>query len=129
MDAMRDDELAGHIEAPAHIAAAEIYLDRYREAAVHAERALAIGRAIGIMFPTLIPTLGTAHFMRGRFEEAVEVLDGGLEAARLGDVVQGKAWSLFNRSMAALFAGDVEDALSAWPRRPWSTPARSTRAS
>jgi ATP/maltotriose-dependent transcriptional regulator MalT len=112
VDAMRDDELAGHIEAPAHIAAAEIYLDRYREAAVHAERALAIGRAIGIMFPTLIPTLGTAHFMRGRFEEAVEVLDGGVEAARLGDVVQGKAWSLFNRSMAALFAGEVEDALS-----------------
>ncbi len=112
VDAMGDDGLAGHIDAPAHIAAAEIYLDRYREAAVHAERALAIGRAIGIMFPTLIPTLGTAHFMRGRFREAAEVLDGGVEAARLGDIVQGKAWSLFNRSMAALFEGEVETALS-----------------
>jgi len=112
VDAMRDEELAGHIDAPAHVAAAEIYLDRYREAAVHAERALAIGRAVGIMFPTLVPTLGTAYFMRGRFREAAEVLDGGVEAARLGDIVQGKAWSLFNRSMAAVFAGEVEVALS-----------------
>ena len=81
------------------------------------------------MFPTLIPTLGTAHFMRGRFEEAAEVLDGGLEAARLGDVVQGKAWSLFNRSMAALFAGEVEDGAVDGRGGDGATPARSTRAS
>ncbi len=112
VDAMRDDVLAAHIDAAAHVAAAEIYLDRYGDAAVHAERALAVGRSIGIMFPTLIPTLGTAHFMRGRFAEAAEVLDGGVEAARLGDIVQGKAWSLFNRALAALFSGEVELALS-----------------
>jgi ATP/maltotriose-dependent transcriptional regulator MalT len=111
VDAMRDDELAGRIDAAAHLAAAEIYLDRYYDAAKHAERALAVGRATGILFPTLVPTLGTAYFMRGRLAEANEVLDGGVEAARLADIVQAKAWSLFNRSMAALFAGEVDAAL------------------
>ena len=111
VDAMRDDELAGRIDAAAHLGAAEIYLDRYHEAGVHAERALAVGRATGILFPTLVPTLGTAYFMRGRLAESAEVLDGGLEAARVADIVQAKAWSLFNRSMSALFAGEIELAL------------------
>jgi ATP/maltotriose-dependent transcriptional regulator MalT len=111
VDAMRDEELAGRIDAAAHLAAAEIYLDRYYEAGVHAERALAVGRATGILFPTLVPTIGTAYFMRGRLAEAAEVLDGGVEAARVADIVQAKAWSLFNRSMAALFAGEVDAAL------------------
>jgi ATP/maltotriose-dependent transcriptional regulator MalT len=111
VDAMRDDQLAARIDAAAHVAAAELYLDRYHEAGVHAERALAVGRATGILFPTLIPTVGTAYFMRGRFAESAEVLDGGVEAARVADIVQAKGWSLFNRSMSALFAGDVELAL------------------
>jgi ATP/maltotriose-dependent transcriptional regulator MalT len=111
VDAMRDDELAGRIDAAAHLAAAEIYLDRYFEAAVHAERALAVGRATGILFPTLVPTIGTAYFMRGRLADAAEVLDGGVEAARLADIVQAKGWSLFNRSMAAHFTGEVEAAI------------------
>ena len=112
VDTMRDDQLVARIDAAAHLAAAEIYLDRYRDAGEHAERALAVGRATGIVFPTLVPTVGTAYFMRGRFTEAAEVLDGGVEAARLADITQAKAWSLFNRSMAALFAGEVEAALS-----------------
>ena len=58
---------------------------------MHAERALADRpRDTGIVFPTLVPTLGTAYFMRGRFEEAADVLDGGLEAARLADIAQGR---------------------------------------
>jgi ATP/maltotriose-dependent transcriptional regulator MalT len=111
VDSMRDDELAGRIDAAAHLGAAELYLDRYHDAGVHAERALAVGRATGILFPTLVPTLGTAYFMRGRLAESADVLDGGVEAARVADIVQAKAWSLFNRSMSALFAGEVELAL------------------
>ena len=111
VDAMGDEQLAARIDAAAHLGAAELYLDRYFEASVHAERALAVGRATGILFPTLVPTLGTAYFMRGRLTEAADVLDGGVEAARLADIVQAKAWSLFNRSMAALFAGEVDAAL------------------
>jgi len=111
VDSMLDEKLAGRIDAAAHLGAAELYLDRYHDAGKHAERALAVGRATGILFPTLVPTLGTAYFMRGRLAEAAEVLDGGVEAARLADIVQAKAWSLFNRSMAALFTGEVDAAL------------------
>jgi len=111
VDRMSDEQLAARIDAAAHLAGAELYLDRYLEASVHAERALAVGRATGILFPTLVPTLGTAYFMRGRLTESADVLDGGVEAARLADIVQAKAWSLFNRAMSALFAGEVDAAL------------------
>ena len=111
VDSMSDEQLAARIDAAAHLGAAELYLDRYLEAGTHAERALAVGRATGILFPTLVPTLGTAYFMRGRLSESAEFLDGGVEAARLADIVQAKAWSLFNRSMAALFAGEIDIAL------------------
>ena len=40
--------------------------------------------------------------------ESAEVLDGGVEAARLVDNVQGLAWNLFNRSFAAFAAGDID---------------------
>ena len=111
VDSMPDEQLAGRIDAAAHLAAAEIYLDRYQEAGMHAERALAVGRATGILFPTLVPTIGTAYFMRGRLAESAEYLDGGVEAARLADIVQATGWSLFNRSMCALFTGEVDAAV------------------
>ena len=40
------------------------------------------------------------------------MIDGGVEAARLVDNVQGVAWNLFNRSFAALAAGDITLALA-----------------
>ena len=113
------------IDAAAHLAAAEIYLDRYRDAAAHAERALADRRARpGIDVPDAVPTLGTAQFMRGRFERGRRGARRRRSRPRASaDIDQAKAWSLFNRSMAALFAGDVEAALRAWPRRRWSDTA------
>ena len=69
---MTEDELAGRIDAPAYLAAAELYLDRYDETIAHAERALAVARATGQQFPTLVPTLGSAYLMRGRLVEAIE---------------------------------------------------------
>lgn len=42
---------------------------------------MSVTRATGQLFPTL----GTAYFMRGRLAEAAEVLDGGVESARLAD--------------------------------------------
>ena len=58
VDAMSDDELAGRIDAAAHLAAAELYLDRFDEAGRHAERALEVGRATGQLFPTAGPDAG-----------------------------------------------------------------------
>jgi ATP/maltotriose-dependent transcriptional regulator MalT len=113
VEAMSDDELARRIDAAAHLSAAELYLDRYDEAAEHAERALAIARATGQQFPTLVPTLATAYFMRGRLAEAADVIEGGVEAARLASNAQDLAWRLHIRSAAALAAGDLDTALSA----------------
>jgi ATP/maltotriose-dependent transcriptional regulator MalT len=113
VDAMPDDELAGRIDAAAHLAAAELYMDRYEEASAHAERALAVARATGQAFPTLIPTLASAHLMRGRLEQAIDVIDSGVESARLANSPQDLAWRLHIRSAAALAAGDLDTALGA----------------
>ena len=50
---------------------------------------------------------------RGRLAEAGELLDGGVEAARLLGNTHALVWSLSSRSSAALRMGDVELALSA----------------
>ena len=47
VDSLSDDELAGHLEAAAWLAGAELYLDRYAEGEAHASRALALARATG----------------------------------------------------------------------------------
>ncbi len=113
VDAMPDEQLAGRIDAVAHLAAAELYMDRYDDAAAHAERALAVARATGQQFPTLVPTLASAHFLRGRLHDAGEVIDGAIESARLTDIPQDLAWRLHIRSSIALAAGDLEGALRA----------------
>ena len=114
IDALGDEELARRLDALVHLATAEMYLDQFEASGRHAERALAIGRATGQgdLFPLIVPMLGTALWMQGRMAESAEVIDGGVEAARLVDNVQGVAWNLFNRSFAALAAGDVTLALA-----------------
>ncbi len=112
VEAMSEDELAGRIDAPAYLSAAELYMDRYDEAITHAERALEVGRATGQVFPTLVPTLATAYFMRGRLVEATELIEGGVESARLASNVQDLAWRLHVRSSAALAAGDLDTAVA-----------------
>ena len=114
IDTLSDEELARRLDALVHLATAEIYLDQFEASGRHAERALAIGRATGQgdLFPLTVPILGTALWTQGRMAESAEVIDGGVEAARLVDNVQGVAWNLFNRSFAALAAGDVTLALA-----------------
>jgi DNA-binding NarL/FixJ family response regulator/tetratricopeptide (TPR) repeat protein len=112
VEAMSDDELASRIDAPAYLAAAELYLDRYEETIAHAERALTVGRATGQQFPTLVPILAIAYLMRGRLAEAIEVIEGGVESARLANNIQDLAWRLHVRSSTALAAGDLDTALT-----------------
>ena len=57
LDAMSDEELAARVDAAAHLALAELYLDRYADAGAHAERALAVGRATGKRSPPSCPPL------------------------------------------------------------------------
>ena len=114
IDALPDEEIARRLDSLVHLSTAEMYSDRFAASERHAARALRIGRATGQadLFPLIFPMLGTALWMRGKVAEAGAVLDDGVDAARLADNVQGLAWNLFNRALAATAAGDVELALT-----------------
>jgi ATP/maltotriose-dependent transcriptional regulator MalT len=114
IDGLADDEIGGRLDALAHLATAEFYLENFAGAGSHAERALRIGRTVGKgdLFPLIVPMLGGSLWVRGRMAEAGEVLDGAIAAARLVDNPQGLAWNLFNRSYAAFAAGDIDLALA-----------------
>ena len=114
IDALADDELVRRLDALAHLATAEFYLEQFARTGSHAERALRLGRTAGKgdLFPLIVPMLGGSLWVRGRMAEAGEVLDGAIAAARLVDNPQGLAWNLFNRSYAAFAAGDIDQALA-----------------
>ena len=114
VDSVSDDELAGHLEAAAYLAGAELYLDRYVEGEAHANRALAVARATGQgeLFLLLVATLGGLLRQRGKLAESAELLDAGIEAARLLGNTHALRWTLLGRSAAALRTGDIELALA-----------------
>jgi DNA-binding CsgD family transcriptional regulator len=104
VDGLTDRELADRIEAGANLAAAELYLDRFPDAARHAERTLAVARSSGQghMLPAIHAVTAAAWTVAGRLREAGDVLDGAIEASRIIHDEQGLAWSLLNRSSCAL---------------------------
>ena len=114
VDSLSDEELAGYIEAAAWLAGVELYLDRYAEGDAHADRALAVARATGQgeLFLLLVATLGGLWRQRGKLAEAGELLDGGIEAARVLGNTHALVWMLMGRSSAALRSGDVGLALA-----------------
>jgi predicted ATPase/DNA-binding NarL/FixJ family response regulator len=114
VDSLSDDELARHLEAATWLAGVELYLDRYAEADLHANRALAVARASGQgeLFLLLVATLGGVWRQRGKLAEAGELLDGGIEAARLLGNTHALVWTLLSRSASALRMGNVELALA-----------------
>jgi ATP/maltotriose-dependent transcriptional regulator MalT len=114
IDALPDDQFAHHLHAAVWLAAAELYLDRYVEAGAHAERALNVARATGQgeLFLFFLYILGRVWYVRGRLAEAIELLDGAIEAARLLANREALAWSLYNRSVVALASGDLDLALA-----------------
>jgi DNA-binding NarL/FixJ family response regulator len=115
VDSLSDDELARHLEAPTRLAGTELYLGRYSDGEAHATRALAVARATGQgeLLLALVATLGGLWRLRGKLAEAGELLDGGIEAARLLGNTHALVWTLLGRSAAALHVGDVELALAA----------------
>jgi hypothetical protein len=60
VDKLSDQELARRLNALAHLASADSYLDRFPAATRHAQRALEIGRATGQgdLFPLVVIMLG-----------------------------------------------------------------------
>jgi ATP/maltotriose-dependent transcriptional regulator MalT len=113
VDDLPDEALARRLETLSYLAGADLYLDRFSAATRHAQRALQVGRAAGRgdFFPDVVAILGGSLWVQGRPMEAGELFDGAVEAARLDGNVQSLAWSLFNRSFAALVAGDLDVAL------------------
>ena len=114
IDVLADDALADHLDAIVHLALAEMYLDHFEDCRRHADRALTLSRATGQSdyLAPIAATLGTSLWVRGRIAEAIEVLEGAVEAARLADDAQGLCWMLFNLSDAASAAGRLEMARS-----------------
>ena len=113
VDGLSDQELARRPDAAAWLAAAELYLDLYTEADMHATRAAELARATGRGDPLfrLYSILPRIWYVRGKLTEASELLDGAIEAGRLLGSPPALAGNLFNRSVVALAAGDLELAL------------------
>ncbi|HET7759951.1 MAG TPA: AAA family ATPase [Gaiellaceae bacterium] len=114
VESLSDDELAGHLEAAAWLAGVELYLDRYAEGEAHANRALALARATGQgeVFLLLAATLGGLLRQRGKLADAAELLDAGIEAARLLGNRHALVWTLMGRSAGALRSGNLDVALA-----------------
>jgi ATP/maltotriose-dependent transcriptional regulator MalT len=110
-----DAALALRLDAAANVAGAALYLDRYEEAAAHAERALSVARKTGQgeYIPLPYSILGQVRLLQGQLVEAAELLDDAVEGARLSGNVQALAGNLVNRSLTALAAGDLETAIVA----------------
>src|SRR5262249_9156584 len=113
-DQLSDDELVGRPDTAGWLAITEGYLDLYAEADVHAARALALARASGGggPLPRVYPGLPRIWYVRGKLAEAAELLDGAIEGGRLLGSPPALAGNLFNRSVVALAAGDLDLALA-----------------
>ncbi len=115
VDALPDHEIAKRLDAIVHLAGAELYLHRFADASGHARRALAIGRATGQhqLFPVAFAILGITWMFTGNLHEALDPLEGNVEAARLSGNAQTMSWALYGLSIVALAAGEVERGLAA----------------
>jgi ATP/maltotriose-dependent transcriptional regulator MalT len=114
VDELLDEELSLRPDAAGWLAIAEVYLDLYAEADAHAGRALELARATGQGDPLhrLYPALPRIWYVRGKLAEAAELLDEAIEAGRLLGSPPALAGNLFNRSVVAVAAGDLDIALA-----------------
>jgi DNA-binding NarL/FixJ family response regulator len=115
IDGISDTALAGHLDAIVHLAGAELYQHLFDDASVHAQRAIAVGRATGQfqLFPVVFAILGITWMFRGHLQPALDPLEGNVEAARLSGNAQAICWSLYGLSQVTLALGEIERAMSA----------------
>ena len=115
VDALSDEDLALRLDAAVNLAAAELDLERFADAAAHAERAMSVGQATGQsdLVPILVYCLAWVSRRRGELAESGDLLDGAVESSRLSGNAQSLAGNLLNQSLTALAAGDLELALAA----------------
>ena len=115
VDALADHELALRLDSAVNLAGAELYLDRFNEAGLHAQRVIDVARATGqpAYVPFAFMILAWVRMLHGELAEGGEMLDAAVEDARLLGNDQVLAGLLLNRSLTALSAGDLEVAVSA----------------
>lgn len=114
-EALSDAELARRLDTAHYLVLQEMYLERLEECAAHAGRGLEVARASrqGTLIPVLTIGRGFSLAMLGRLTEAAEVLDGGVEAARLSDSPLALGWVLGNSALVSRLRGDVAGAVAA----------------
>ena len=115
VDGLSDNELALQLAAAVNLAGAELYLDRFTDARVHAERVVAVARVTGqpAFVPFAFMLLAWPRMLHGELAEGATMLDAAIEEARLLGNAHSLAGLLLNRSLTAVAAGDLEIAVSA----------------
>lgn len=113
LDELDDAQLEPLLDTLRSLSSAELYLDLYTDAYAHATRGLAIARRTGHthLMPMFTPVAGTAAWMIGKIDAAIEIFDDAIEAARALDNGSVLAWYLFNRAMPELVLGDLDEAI------------------
>ncbi len=108
-DDLPDTELAECLEAAQFIGLAEMYVERYDQAAAHGRRGIAVARATGEVQRVSVLTIsqGFATAMLGRLNEARELLDGAVESTRLLHSDFALAWVMMNAALVDLLAGNL----------------------
>jgi DNA-binding NarL/FixJ family response regulator len=115
VDGLGDTELAPRLEALFYLGWAENYLERFDDAVAHADRGIAIARAIGegrLLVPLML-TKGYPFEAQGRIAEAVAVCEEAVEAARLAGNPHYLFWAFFELGFALYYKGDLDGSIAA----------------
>ena len=115
VDALPDDQLAVRIDAAYYLGFAEYFCEVYDDTIRHLRRGINLSRAVGQGQFVVPMQLGLAHALelRGRLDEAAEVADAAVEAARLAGNRQLVGWALVTDAWMAATAGDIDRARTA----------------
>jgi DNA-binding CsgD family transcriptional regulator/tetratricopeptide (TPR) repeat protein len=115
VEGMSDEDIAGSPDPViARLAGAELLVDRYADAARHAERGLAAARALGSRHH--LPVMfwaGTVRTAVGRLAAAKLLLDEAADAARSSGNPAMLGWMLLAQSFTATARGETDVALTA----------------
>ncbi len=113
VDRLSDAELAPRLEALYYLGWAENYLEHYDEAIAHADRGIEIARSAGqgrLLLPLML-LKGYPFEIQGRMNEALEVTDAAVEAARLSGNPHNLSWALFELAWAHYYRGNLDEAV------------------
>jgi DNA-binding NarL/FixJ family response regulator len=114
VDSLPDDALKQRPHAFQYLCGAEFMLDHYEDGVAHGLRGMAVARAggSGELLPGIAQALGSLLIRSGRLTEAIEFLDGAVDAARLTDNAVALGWAIGNRCYAAVTQGDAPTAVA-----------------